>query len=301
MALGEQPGIGTGTIYRRNLLDPTFRYLGPWDGVTVYVPGDYVTNGGSSYVCTAQNVNNAPPNTNYWGLVGAGSLSAGSTGQVLIWNGTSWVGGLVANANVDSAAAIAYSKLNLTGGIVNADISASAAIAPSKLSGYPTDGTKFLAGDGTWKVAGGTPGTEIDYAEYTGGDATNVSIGGTAATAYTLITGNLVAYDGTAVIVEFQSPPTVFNSQSWNIFALYIDGTAYTTRGIVAYKSASTIGGISVFGSLKLTPAAGSHTLAVKVYNASGTASISIQDSTATLGGANVTTVPVGHMRVTKA
>lgn len=40
----------------------------------------------------------------------------------------------ITNAMINASAAIAYSKLNLTGGIVNADISASAAIAYSKLN-----------------------------------------------------------------------------------------------------------------------------------------------------------------------
>lgn len=42
--------------------------------------------------------------------------------------------GKIANANVSGSAAIAYSKLALTGSIVNADINASAAIAYSKLA-----------------------------------------------------------------------------------------------------------------------------------------------------------------------
>lgn len=58
-------------------------------------------------------------------------------------------GGLL-NADIGATAAIVYSKLSLTGGIVNADINASAAIVASKLSGYPSDATKVLAGDGTW-------------------------------------------------------------------------------------------------------------------------------------------------------
>lgn len=40
----------------------------------------------------------------------------------------------ITNAKINSAAAIAYSKLNLTGSIVNADVNASAAIAYSKLN-----------------------------------------------------------------------------------------------------------------------------------------------------------------------
>lgn len=40
----------------------------------------------------------------------------------------------IVNADISASAAIAYSKLSLTGSIVNADISASAAIAASKIS-----------------------------------------------------------------------------------------------------------------------------------------------------------------------
>jgi hypothetical protein len=42
--------------------------------------------------------------------------------------------GNLTNSNISASAAIAYSKLNLTGSIVNADINASAAIAYSKLA-----------------------------------------------------------------------------------------------------------------------------------------------------------------------
>ena len=47
---------------------------------------------------------------------------------------TSIAPGVIVNADVNTSAAIAYSKLNLTTSIVNADISASAAIAYSKLN-----------------------------------------------------------------------------------------------------------------------------------------------------------------------
>ena len=49
--------------------------------------------------------------------------------------GTAAIGsGVIVNADINASAAIAYSKLALTGSIVNADVSASAAIAYSKLS-----------------------------------------------------------------------------------------------------------------------------------------------------------------------
>ena len=79
------------------------------------------------------------------GIAFGGAANYGTSAHVLKSAGDSApVWGFVTNANVDSAAAIAYSKLNLAssitsndivdGTIVNGDINASAAIAYSKLS-----------------------------------------------------------------------------------------------------------------------------------------------------------------------
>jgi hypothetical protein len=64
--------------------------------------------------------------------------------------------GAVVNVDVNSTAAIAYSKLNLATSIVNGDI-ANATIALAKLSatGTPSAST-FLRGDNSWASAGGT-------------------------------------------------------------------------------------------------------------------------------------------------
>lgn len=64
-------------------------------------------------------------------------LAVGANNTVLVADssaatGNKWAS--IVNANVDASAAIAYSKLALTGSIVNADVGASAAIAYSKLS-----------------------------------------------------------------------------------------------------------------------------------------------------------------------
>jgi hypothetical protein len=48
--------------------------------------------------------------------------------------------GNIENANIKAGAAIAYAKLNLTGGILNADVNASADIADSKLATITTAG-----------------------------------------------------------------------------------------------------------------------------------------------------------------
>lgn len=60
-------------------------------------------------------------------------LSVNASDQ-LVYNGGVVKSGLIVNVDVDAAAAIAYSKLNLASSIVNNDISGSAAIAYSKLN-----------------------------------------------------------------------------------------------------------------------------------------------------------------------
>lgn len=61
-------------------------------------------------------------------------ITAATDNTVLLRSGTSLVFNLLTNNNIDPAAAIAYTKLALTGNIVNADISATAAIAYAKLA-----------------------------------------------------------------------------------------------------------------------------------------------------------------------
>ncbi len=78
------------------------------------------------------------------------------SGDVLTYT-TEWVADPITNANVDAAAAIAYSKLALSDSILDADIKTTAAISATKLKGYPTDATKFLRGDDTWAVPTTTP------------------------------------------------------------------------------------------------------------------------------------------------
>jgi hypothetical protein len=86
----------------------------------------YETDTDLCYVCT----NAAGP---VWTKVLTGSVSSAE-----ITNGA------IVDADVNAAAAVAYSKLNLSGSIVNADINASAAIAYSKLGAFPS----FVLGRG---------------------------------------------------------------------------------------------------------------------------------------------------------
>lgn len=70
--------------------------------------------------------------------------------------------GSIVNADINAAAAIAYSKLNLTGSIVNADIATGAAIAVNKLAALTASRAVVTDGSGFLTVAT-TTSTEIGF------------------------------------------------------------------------------------------------------------------------------------------
>lgn len=101
----------------------------------------------------------------------------------------------IVNADVNSAAAIAYSKLNLASSIVNADINAAAAIAhtklaisdstsgrtpllapfnPSQVSAVSAPGNSWIAGA---RVTAGQSGTLHDLSVYIGTSSGNLHVG----------------------------------------------------------------------------------------------------------------------------
>ena len=92
------------------------------------------------------------------------------TGDVTISNTgvTAIASNVIVNADVNSAAAIAYSKLALSSGIVNTDISASAAIAGTKIS--PTFGSQtIVAASGVFNLGSvGAPSITISGDPNTG-------------------------------------------------------------------------------------------------------------------------------------
>lgn len=59
----------------------------------------------------------------------------------------------IVNADINSAAAIEYTKLDLTGGIVNADIAPAAAIEQSKIADLEADLAALGAGAYSWDIA----------------------------------------------------------------------------------------------------------------------------------------------------
>lgn len=106
-------------------------------------------------------------------------LAVGGAGTVLKSNGTDPSWGAVVNADVSASAAIAYSKLALTGAVLNADLAGS--IADSKLSTISTAGKVSGAAitSGIIAVSGSTAGITVEptRASPAAGDTQNVYSG----------------------------------------------------------------------------------------------------------------------------
>lgn len=119
------------------------------DITIAYSAGNAVTTIGTGAVTSAKIANTTIVNANI-------SPSAAIAYSKLTLTGS------IVNADVSASAAIAYSKLALTSSIVNADINASAAIALSKLAA--TTASRALVSDGSGFVsAATTTATEIGY------------------------------------------------------------------------------------------------------------------------------------------
>ena len=84
-------------------------------------------------------------------LSGSTTLSALGLGLVHSSSGGVLTSSLLVNADVDAAAAIAYSKLNLSNSIVNADVNTSAAIAGTKIA--PAFGSQNISTSGTLTIS----------------------------------------------------------------------------------------------------------------------------------------------------
>jgi hypothetical protein len=146
------------------------------------------------------------------------------------------------NAQIDAAAAIAYSKLNLAGSIVNADVHAAAAIAWSKIDkagssladlatrsaadlssgtipGARLDGNTFKAADGAVGTPGITFNSDPNTGLYSGGaDILNVATAGVKAL-------------GVSAVGQIDSP-TQFRCNAYHNTTQAIGNSSFTTLNL---------------------------------------------------------------------
>jgi hypothetical protein len=208
-------------------------------------------------------------------------LAIGTVNKVAVSTGSAPSWALLVNANIDAAAAIAYSKLALTGAILNADLAGS--IAYSKLSLTGAILNADLAGSiaytklatlNTGQIVAGNAGTAT--ATTLGGDAT---IGAT----------------GTLTIAALAVTAAKMSSGAAS------SGTVATADGSgnVSYAAqASSPDGSAIYfnGSLAASVAANALTIALKTKagsDASGGSAVTIgmRNSTLTTGTYNARTV----------
>jgi len=174
-------------------------------------------------------------------------VTTGDTGTVtstMIANDT------IVNTDINSSAAIAYSKLNLTSSIVNADISSSAAITNAKLANSTvTVGTTSIALGASSTTLGGL--TSVTSTSFVG------ALTGNASTATALQTARTIALSGDvagSVSFDGSANATITATIQPDSVALGTD----TTGNYVATATAGS--GISITGS-------GTETAAITVSN----------------------------------
>ncbi len=118
------------------------------------------------------------------------------------------------------------------------------------------------------------PGHEFDYAEITSDASITATSEGTP---NTVITGNSVTYDGTAVWVEFytNSLRTDSGAAARSLTVFLVEDS--TVKGNLAFIRTPAAAFMNAGGTFrrKLTPSAGAHTYVIKAYVSAGTGLVS--------------------------
>lgn len=141
----------------------------------------------------------------------------------------------------------------------------------------------------------GVPGEELDYAEITAAVAPATTTEGTATT---VVASNAVTYDGSPVIIEFQSPAWRPDSAGAGrtMQLVLVDSVAGVIDGNLALIKAPAATAADEPCSVKrrFTPSPGLHTFTVKAFVSAGTGNID-----AGAGGTGASTP--AFLRVTRA
>jgi len=211
------------------------------------------------------------------------TTNANLTGDVTsVGNATAIASGVIVNADVNAAAAIAYSKLNLATSIVNADVSTTAAIAYSKLN----LATSIVNADISASAA------IVDTKLATISTASKVSNSATTAVS-TNTASAIVARDASGNF----SAGTISAALTGNVTG-NVSGSSGSTTGnaatATALQTARAINGVNFDGTAAITVTAAAGTLSGTTLASNVTASS--LTSVGTLAGLTVTAPIAGSV-----
>jgi hypothetical protein len=181
------------------------------------------------------------------------TLSGDVTGSGATAITTTIANSAITNAKVSASAAIAYSKLNLTGAILNADLAGSIALSKLTITGTP-DGTKFLRDDGSWQtVTSGFSNPMTTLGDITYEDATPAAarLAGNTTTTKKFLrqTGNgtISAAPAWDVLVAGDIPDISATYQPLDADLTSLAGNS--TNGVLAHTASGTITARTITGT----------------------------------------------------
>ncbi len=253
---------GAQTLTNKNLTSPTITGTGAIAGtftgnLTGNVTGNVSGTAGSATGNAGTATALATARTfQLTGDVEASGVSFDGTGNVSL---TTVIGtGAIVNADVNSSAQIAYSKLALTNGIVNADVNASAAIEWTKIApsstvsatelGYLDGVTSAIQTQIDSKLATATAAST--YAPLASPALTGTPTAPTATAGTNTTQVATTAYVGTAISNLVAGAPTTLDTLDEIAAAIADTGNFSDT---VVLKSGSTMSGALAMGTNKIT------------------------------------------------
>ena len=162
--------------------------------------------------------------------------------------------GTIVNADINSSAAIAYSKLNLGTSIVNADISASAGIVDTKLA---TISTALKVSNSATTATNANTASAIVARDASGNFIAGKATLTTADVTTVIETASIVASAATGTInIEFSTNPTVYYtvdaSANWTINVRGTSGT--TLNSALAIGQIATVTMLATIGTTQRRP-----------------------------------------------
>jgi ribosomal protein S9 len=207
-----------------------FNFSGAWSSATAYKTGNVVSLGGYTYLCTADNTNQTPPNVTYWSQLNSGVKWNNQSGSYTAVTGTNISGsGVGATFNVTRNNSVYSVTVNAVG------------------SGYVTNNVLKILGT---VVGGLTPANDITVTvtasagSITGITYTGIAVTWTTGTTY--VQGDVVLYGVNSYVCILAHTAGAGNTPAadtvgtyWNLLTAGAESAQLTTTGDTFYYGTS--------------------------------------------------------------